>query len=126
MCQVLYNGELRKIRPPYTWIMRVNVASLAFFISVLASAETRDASLYPAHLALGERTLAAEYLARSIPVPGGSLLTEDYLVIDVAWFGPKYDSFALSSSHFTLRMNGRKTPILTQTPGLVAASLKYA
>src|SRR5437764_8453677 len=101
----------------FTWLLA---------LAALLGAETRDVSLYPAHLALGERTLAAEYLARSIPVVGGSLFTEDYLVIDVAWFAPKYDSLTLSASHFTLRMNGRKTPILAQTPGVVAGSLKYA
>jgi hypothetical protein len=105
--------------------MRARVTLLVLGMAASAWAETREASLYPVRLAFGERTLAAEYMARSIPVPGGSLFTEDYLVIDVAMFGPKYDSLALSSSHFTLRMNGKKTPILSQTPGVVAGSLKY-
>ena len=97
---------------------------LAF--AACAHAQTRDLAAYPVRVPLGERTLAVEYLARSIPVEGGSLFTEDYLVIEVAFFGPKYDALKLSASHFALRMNGRKTPVLAQTPGLVAGSLKYA
>ncbi len=92
----------------------------------LLFAETRDLELYPVRLPLGERTVAAEYMARSIPVPGGSLFTEDYLVIDVALFGPKNDFLALSAGHFALRLNGKKTAILAQTPAVVAGSLKYA
>src|SRR5262249_50755968 len=107
------------------WVMRARAGLLVVWAG-LACGETRDVSLYPAHLALGERTFAAEYLARSIPVPGGSLFTEDYLVIDVAADGPKDDSLTLSASHFALRMNGKKIPILAQTPAVVALSLKFA
>jgi hypothetical protein len=94
--------------------------------AMAAWAEPRDAAAYPVRAALGERTLAAEYLARSIPTEGGSLFTTDYLVIEVAFFGPKRDTLKLSTGHFALRMNGKKTPILAQTPGVVASSLKYA
>src|SRR5258707_207287 len=89
--------------PPHTWFLRARVAFpvVWIFTSMCAAAQTRDASAYPAHLTLSERTLAVEYLARSIPVAGGSLFTEDYLVIDVAFFGPKYDSLAVSASNRT-------------------------
>ena len=108
--------------------MPVRVALLLAWMaaSISASAETRDVSAYPVHLAVGQRTLGADYLARSIPVPGGSLFTEDYLVIEVAFFGPKNDSLMLAASHFVVRVNGRKMPVLAQTPALVAGSLKNA
>jgi len=105
--------------------MHARAAWLLVSTVTCISAQPRSVAEYPIHLALGERTLAAEYMARSIPVPGGSLFTDEYLVVDVAFFGAKYDSLALSASNFTMRMNGKKTPILAQSPGVVAGSLKY-
>lgn len=84
-----------------------------------------NAAAYPAQAALGNYTLAAEYMVHSIPVPGGNIITEDYLVIEAAFFGPRYSQLSLSAEQFMLRVNGEKTPRLTQSPGIVAASVKY-
>jgi hypothetical protein len=102
---------------------------LAFLASAMLLAQgttpKANASDYPAHAAVGDFTLAAEYLVHSIPAPEGSFFTEDYLVVEAAFFGPPLARVKMSAEHFTLRINGRKAPLMTQSPGIVGASLKY-
>jgi hypothetical protein len=68
-------------------------------------------------------TFAADYLVRTIPVPGGVLVSKGYLVVDVAVFGPR--STSLSPAYFLLRLNGSKAAILAQPAFIVANSLDY-
>jgi len=80
---------------------------------------------YPAHAELGKYTLAAEFMVHAVPAGDrGSLFAGDYLVVEVAWFGPKLDAMDIRSGQFQLRING-KTTLSPQTPGMVAASMKY-
>ena len=83
-------------------------------------------SEYPVHTALGRASLGAEYLVRSLPGQGQTFDVRDYLVLEVAVYPAQGESFMVSSGHFTLRVNGRKQTLYPQTPGMVAASLKYA
>jgi hypothetical protein len=80
---------------------------------------------YPAHAQLGQVALGAEYLGRSFFVRGQSFFTPDYLVIEVAVYPAKGERLAISSGQFTLRLNGKKQLLFAQSPGFVAASLKY-
>jgi hypothetical protein len=90
----------------------------------LAYAQRPSAADYPAHGDLEHGVkLGAEYLVHSVPTPGGTLVTNDYLAIDVGIFGPK-NTLTVRISQFTLRING-KTSISTQSPGMVAGSIKY-
>lgn len=103
----------------------LRIAACALFAAFILSAQdVREPSSYPARVALGNLTLGAEYMVHSLPTPHGSLFTEDYLVVDAAIFGPRGTELKLSASHFVLRINGKKTPILPQTPAWVAASIK--
>ena len=50
----------------------------------------------------------------------------DYLVVEAAFFRPFHVRTELTSpSHFTLRINGRGTPLVTELPGIVSASIKF-
>ena len=89
------------------------------------TAPKQTAADYPAHATAGSFTLAAEYLVHAIPSPEGSYFTNDYLVIEAAFFGPHVAPVKMSAEHFMLRINGQKTPVMTQSPGIVGASLKY-
>ena len=80
---------------------------------------------YPAHVQLGRVALGAEYLVRSLFVGGQSFVTPDYLVVEVAVYPPKGEALEVSSGEFTLRLNGKKQLLFAQSPGFVAASLKY-
>jgi hypothetical protein len=82
-------------------------------------------SEYPVRAPVGSLTLAAEYLVHAIPAPEGGYFTNDYLVVEVAFFGPRLARVKMSADQFTLRINGQKTPLMTQAPGMVGASLKY-
>jgi hypothetical protein len=80
---------------------------------------------YPVHAQMDAVTLGAEYMVHSLPTPSGLLLANDYLVIEVGFFGPTSSRLKLSPDQFTLRINGNaKGALLTQLPGMVASSMR--
>jgi hypothetical protein len=68
--------------------------------------------------------VGAEYLIHSVPVETGAIYARDYLVIEVAVY-PSKGSVTVLSAHFVLRVNDRKTVLYPESPGFVAASVKY-
>lgn len=80
---------------------------------------------YPVHVQMDSVILAAEYLVHSLPTERGTLFAKDYLVVEAAFFGPRLSRLKLSPDQFTLRINGRGTPLTTQLPGLVASSIQF-
>src|SRR3974377_101543 len=96
--------------------------------AILQAGETvRKPEDYPARTRIGNITMAAENLGPSVPTPSGWLLTSDYIVIEVALFaeGRGKQSAAIAHPQFALRINGEKTLLRPDTPGTVAASIKY-
>jgi hypothetical protein len=67
-------------------------------------------------------TLTAEYLVHSLPAPEGTLVANDYLVVDVKFAGPA--PLQTSAGQFLLRINAR-TVIEPDSAGDVSGSLKY-
>lgn len=65
---------------------------------------------YPTQTKLGPVTLAAEFAGHGLPTPEGPLSTEDYIAVEVAFYGPGEGRLALSFKDFALRINGRKNP----------------
>ena len=63
---------------------------------------------YPANAKLGAVTLAAEFAGHGIPTREGTLSTEDYVVVEVAFYGGAGARLPLSFSDFSLRINGKK------------------
>lgn len=61
----------------------------------------------------GSVTIAAEFTGHAVPTSLGPLNTEDYLVVEVAVFGPADAKLKISVDDFSLRINGAKkaTPI---------------
>ena len=106
---------------------------LLFLISLVAFAQPvprpsdphAKPSDYQVHTRLQDLTLAADFLGHSFSGPSGMFATEDYLVIDVALYPDRNTTLAVAHSHFTLRLNGKKVPLMTQPAQFVAASLKY-
>jgi hypothetical protein len=64
-------------------------------------------------------------MGQSVTVQAVSFGVPGYLVIEVGVYPPKGSRVTLSAGAFTLRVNGKQT-LLAQTPGMVAASLKYS
>ena len=79
---------------------------------------------YQAQAQAGAVTVAAEFQGHSVPTLQGTLSTEDYVVVEAALFGSPEARIKLSSDDFSLRINGRKTPLPSQPYGLVVRSVK--
>ncbi|MGJ5818993.1 hypothetical protein [Paludibaculum fermentans] len=82
------------------------------------------ASDYPAHGRAARAEIGAEYLSRTISEGGESFYTGIYLVVEVAVYPDKGVTLPVSSGDFQLRINGKKVPLVAQTPGLVAAAMR--
>jgi hypothetical protein len=79
---------------------------------------------YQAHAKAGTVTVAAEFAGHSIPTPEGPLSTEDYVTVETGLFGSPGARLTVSANDFSLRINGKKTPLPSQPYGLVTESVK--
>jgi hypothetical protein len=79
---------------------------------------------YQAQVQAGTLTIAAEFKGHSVPTMQGPLSTEDYVVVEMALFGPPEARTKLSAEDFSLRINGKKAPLPSQPYGLVVGSVK--
>lgn len=82
-----------------------------------------SAAEYQAHGQAGTVTIAADFNGHSVPTLQGPLATEEYVVIETGLFGPPGARTTVSSTDFSLRINGKK-PLPSQPFGLVARSVK--
>ena len=98
--------------------------SAAILLRAQGTPPKTSAADYTVHTQLGTVTIAAEYLVHSIPTAKGNLIAADYLVVDVAFFGPSFSRLKMSPDNFTLRINGRGDPLSTEAEGMVAQSVK--
>jgi hypothetical protein len=79
---------------------------------------------YQSHAQVGAVTIAAEFTGHSITSPQSVLATEDYVVVEVGFFGPPETQLKISSDDFSLRINGKKTPLPARPSVSVFKSLK--
>jgi hypothetical protein len=63
---------------------------------------------YQAQSKAGEYTIAAEFAGHSIPTPDGPLSTEDFIVVEAAVYGPTGAKLPVNYRDFSLRVNGAK------------------
>jgi hypothetical protein len=80
---------------------------------------------YKTQQKLGKITLAAEFHMHTLPGGRRNFLTEDYVVVEVAVYPAKGLPIVVSNGHFVLRLNGKKPGLMAQSPGFVAAAMKY-
>jgi hypothetical protein len=66
---------------------------------------------YLTHATIGSLTIAAEFDRHSAPTPESLLTTEDFIVVEVGLFGAPDAHLAISSSDFSLRVNGKKSAL---------------
>jgi hypothetical protein len=101
----------------------------------IKDSQTKDASAkgmpprtapaeYQAQAQAGTVTIGAEFLGHAVPTPEQPLTTEDYIVVEAGLFGPPDARTTLSRDDFSLRINGKKTPLPSQPYELVFQSLK--
>jgi hypothetical protein len=102
------------------WVVALVCASW-----LLGQTEHRDkATDYPAHIIAGNISIGAEYLVHSIPAGNQTLVAPDYLVVEVAVFPARGESVHIGGDMFALRINGKKFALTSDSPGMVAASIK--
>jgi hypothetical protein len=78
---------------------------------------------YYTHGQAGPITIAAEFRGHSVPNAGAILSTEDYVVVEVGFFGQPDADFNLSSDAFALRINNKK-PLPAQPYSTIFGTLK--
>jgi hypothetical protein len=79
---------------------------------------------YQAQAKAGTVTIAAEFKGHSIPTMANTLNTEDFVVVELGLFGAADERLKVAADDFTLRINGKKTPLSSQPYGLVLSSVK--
>src|SRR4051794_17382939 len=79
---------------------------------------------YATHMKIGDVTLAADFMGHSVPTPEATLSTDDYLVVETAFFGAPEAKLKFSPEDFTLHINGKKKPLASEPSELVFKSLK--
>jgi len=79
---------------------------------------------YQAHAKAGNVTIAADFQAHAVPTPDATFNDDDYVVVEVALYGPPNARLKLSIEDFTLRINDKKTPLTSRPYGMVLSSLK--
>jgi hypothetical protein len=83
-----------------------------------------SANDYQARVKVGSATLAAEFKGHFVPTPGATYTSEDFVIVEAAWFGEPDARLTLSPDQFSLRINGKKAPAPSQSVVLVMSSLK--
>jgi hypothetical protein len=105
------------------------LGALSVFAQDPALAELRSVSArtapadYMAQGKAGEFTVAADFVSHSVPTAHGTFTSEDYVVVEVAFYGPAGSKLKLAFSDFSLKINDRKMPIPGQPNGVVFRSL---
>lgn len=78
---------------------------------------------YQAAEKAGAFTVAADFVGHAVPTLQGPLSSEDFVAVEVAFFGPADGKVKLSFTDFSIKINGKKNPIESQQYGLVMKSL---
>jgi hypothetical protein len=79
---------------------------------------------YQVHAQAGTVTIAAEFAGHSVPTFQGPLSTEDFVVVETGLFGSPDARMKIAADDFSLRINGKKTPLPSRPYGMVLASVK--
>lgn len=79
---------------------------------------------YQAHAQVGTVTLAAEFAGHTVPTMERPFNDDDYVAVEVGLFGPAGARARISADDFSLRVNGKKTPLPSRQFAMVLSSLK--
>jgi hypothetical protein len=79
---------------------------------------------YQGQAKAGAITIAADFDEHAVPTEDGTFSTDDYVVVEAAFFGPPDARLKISPGDFSLRINDRKTPLPYQAFEFVGRTLK--
>lgn len=104
--------------------MRLVTALIVILIPAqLCAVDVRKAAGdYPSQIAAPDMTAGVEYMVTTFSAEGKTFTIDDHLILEVGIF-PKGDA-KVDLRRFSLRINGKRI-VFAQTPGMVAASVKY-
>jgi hypothetical protein len=80
---------------------------------------------YEVHAQGQNAALGAEFMVHSFSRGEQTFIAQDYLVVEVAVFPPKGETFVIENANFSLRINGKKQLVQPHPPTMVAASLQH-
>jgi hypothetical protein len=72
----------------------------------------------------GDFTIAAEFMGHAVPTPDLMLNDEDYVVVEAAIYGPPNSHIQMAFNNFSLRVNGKKNGLPSQSFVVLGKSLK--
>lgn len=72
----------------------------------------------------GAVTIGAEFAGHNVPTEELTLTTEDYVAVEVGLYGPAGAHIQLSPDDFSLRINGKKNVLASQSYVVVFSSLR--
>ena len=105
--------------------MRYPLLLLCCLPLVFGGTETKPkAEDYPAHGQTGNIAIGAEYTVRSYSCGEQMYVAQDYLVVEVALFPPKFTTFEVHRGDFSLRING-KSVLDAADPQMVIEDMKH-
>jgi hypothetical protein len=79
---------------------------------------------YQVQMTAGKVTIAADFDGHSVPTMDSIYASEDYVVVEVAFFGPPEARLKLSIGDFSLQVGEKKAPLVSQPFGYLTHSLK--
>jgi len=83
-----------------------------------------SAADYQAQAKAGTVTIAAEFDAHAVSTPEGIYSTEDYVAVEVAFFGEGDMPLRLAQGDFSIRINGKPMPSPAEPYARIFPSLK--
>jgi hypothetical protein len=83
-----------------------------------------NAGRYYAHTVLqGGIAVGADFLGKYLPVAGMTVYSDEYIFVEVAFFGPASRRADFQTGQFTLRLNG--TELTPQPPGMITLANNF-
>jgi hypothetical protein len=79
---------------------------------------------YAAQAKVGTVTMAADFDEHGIPTTDGPLSSDEFVVVELAVFGPPGTRLPVNFSNFSLRINGKKNPVQAESFERAGASAK--
>jgi hypothetical protein len=102
----------------------VQFAGFALFVHAQGLPARVAPTDYQAHAKAGDVTIAGEFTGHSVATPQSTFSSEDFVVVETALFGKPEARLKISLEGFSLRINGKKSPVPSQQFGLLFRSLK--
>ncbi|HLK21989.1 MAG TPA: hypothetical protein VKT81_23735 [Bryobacteraceae bacterium] len=92
--------------------------------SALGMPPRTAATEYLTHTQVGQYLLGAEFMGHSVPTPQSTYSSEDFVIVEVGFFGQPGARLRIAANDFSLRINGKKSPLASQPYELAFHSLK--